>query len=299
MNHILISIKTWTETQSEDKVEKKKKKNWKLRRQSARAQFVRNRSNVNGLRCNAKWIFEVDRKGAMRCNAAELIECPIRKELYRRINWEPTVWARYECVPCAALNPKSWKSFQFSFFSFHVRLFRIETTELENKKRITELIHKCHAMCNYWIVRFSQTSPAVVRALCDLCVRKTKMRHSDTCCTFVRSTDTRVVWMEASHHRPKQFRFLDFRVEMLFHSIILCFVLSIYTFFSSSLSSSFISFPNILCELRVSFVVFSSRFFLFDFVCLAHRFRSFTSFFFVVLSEIELSARVNDFFSWN
>lgn len=68
-------------------------------------------------------------------------------------------------------------------------------------------------------------------ALSVTCVRKTKMCHSDTCCTFVRSTDARVVWMEASHHRPKQFRFLDFRVEMLFHSIILCFVLSIYTIF--------------------------------------------------------------------
>lgn len=123
------------------------------------------------------------------------------------------------------------KVFNFRFFLSTFAYFESKRLNWKIKKRITELIHKCHAMCNYWIVRFSQTSPAVVRALCDLCVRKTKMRHSDTCCTFVRSTDTRVVWMEASHHRPKQFRFLDFRVEMLFHSIILCFVLSIYTFF--------------------------------------------------------------------
>lgn len=84
-------------------------------------------------------------------------------------------------------------------------------------------------------------------------------------------------------NRPKQFRFLDFRVEMLFHSIISCFVLSILV-----VVVSIISFSSILCVCRSLFLLF--------FVCCVCSilFVLLIVFvrllvFFVVLSEIELS----------
>lgn len=122
--------------------------------------FVLNGANgiLSTSRANAKWIYCV----VGGCNAGgELIECPIRSNCINGLieSQNETFGAQ-----CAALNANAIEKF-WNSFSGVCGFFSLATWTTESTKS-RKLINKCHAMCNYWIVRFSRASLAVT------CVRK-------------------------------------------------------------------------------------------------------------------------------
>lgn len=167
-------------------------------------------------------------------------------------------------------------------------------------------------MCNYWIVRFSPSlslslpislsasvsPPSLVRnrmlgtvtcvcvCVCEKCRWDAPQWHMLYLYAHAQA-GTRVVFCaEATHHRPKQFRFLDFRVEMLFHSIILCFVFCRFFFCCVAFFLSFCVGTS--CSLKYSVSVVRRCWFFFWFLCVLlvisfFFFRFFCSILFVLL----------------
>lgn len=121
------------------------------------------------------------------------------------------------------------------------------------------------------------------------------MRHSDTCCMYLRCCII----------GPNSFSFSIFVSKCYFIQLfcVLCcrfFFIVGFSFFSFILKYSLSVCVSVHRSLIFFFVFFSFNFFfaLFDFVCLAHRFRSFTFFSVVWLFFRKLNSQlVNDFFS--